>query len=82
MRQIERQISTQKGLRTKAKTNEQVAKAVQRIQQLQQRLESVNSIGNRYMENIYKGFGNKKFDLNAAGKKYSRSRYMYGRVTG
>ena len=80
MRRLERQIAAQKGVRTRANTNAQVAKAVERMQQLQRRMETVNSTALKYMDNIYKG--SSKFDLDATSKRYSRSRYMYGRVIG
>lgn len=80
MRRLERQIAAQNGVRTRAKTNAQVAKAVERRRQLEERLETVNNTAQKYMSNIYRG--SKKFDWNTASKRYSRSRYMYGRVTG
>lgn len=80
MRRLERQIAAQKGVRTRAKTNAQVEKAVERRQQLERRLETVNETAQKYMGNIYQG--SKKFDWDTASKRYSRSRYMYGRVTG
>lgn len=86
MRRLERQISAQKGVYTRAKNNEQVAKAIARIQQLQRRMDNVNRIANKYMENIYKGYrdkdGKSRFDIAPASKQYARSRYMYGRVSG
>lgn len=79
MRRLERQIAAQKGVRTRANTNAQVA-TVERRQQLEKRLETVNKTAQKYMGNIYRG--SKKFDWNTASKRYSRSRYMYGRVIG